>query len=138
MQTATNFRFNISDMISALVYARVVRPCSKSKTYDEVYLSCLKTTIFPWTSFILVWNISVQNTKRSLKSSTTRSFRNTSWILPILILTVQTSILRSTAKMTSDSKALRKKTAGNRSLAWACSLTHTRSGRDENVSGQPK
>ena len=36
MQTATNFRFNISDMVSALVYARVVRPCSKSKTYDEV------------------------------------------------------------------------------------------------------
>lgn len=36
MQTATNFRFNISDMISALIYARVVHPCSKSKTYDEV------------------------------------------------------------------------------------------------------
>lgn len=36
MQTATNFRFNISDMISALIYARVVHPCSKSRTYDEV------------------------------------------------------------------------------------------------------
>ena len=36
MQTATDFRFNISDMISALIYARTVHPCSKSRTYDEV------------------------------------------------------------------------------------------------------
>lgn len=36
MQTATDFRFNVFDMISALVYARLVQPCSKAKTYDEV------------------------------------------------------------------------------------------------------
>lgn len=36
MQTATDFRFNIFDMLSALIYARVVQPCSKSKTYVEV------------------------------------------------------------------------------------------------------
>lgn len=36
MQTAVNFRFNVFEMISALVYARLVHPCSKSKTYDEV------------------------------------------------------------------------------------------------------
>lgn len=36
MQTATNFRFNIFDMMSALIYARTIQPCSKSKTYDEV------------------------------------------------------------------------------------------------------
>lgn len=36
MQTATDFRFNVFDMISSLVYARLVHPCSKSKTYDEV------------------------------------------------------------------------------------------------------
>lgn len=36
MQTATGFRFNVFDMVSALVYARTVHPCSKSKTYDEV------------------------------------------------------------------------------------------------------
>ena len=36
MQTATHFRFNVFDMMSALVYARLVHPCSKSKTYDEV------------------------------------------------------------------------------------------------------
>lgn len=36
MQTATDFRFNVYDMMSALVYARLVHPCSKSKTYDEV------------------------------------------------------------------------------------------------------
>lgn len=36
MQTSTNFRFNVSDMISSLIYARLVHPCSKSRTYDEV------------------------------------------------------------------------------------------------------
>lgn len=36
MQTATNFRFNIFDMVAALIYARVVYPCSKLKTYLEV------------------------------------------------------------------------------------------------------
>ena len=36
MQTATDFRFNVFDMISSLVYARLVQPCSKSKTFEEV------------------------------------------------------------------------------------------------------
>ena len=36
MQTATDFRFNVFDMTSALVYARLVQPCSKSRTYVEV------------------------------------------------------------------------------------------------------
>lgn len=36
MQTVTDFRFNVFDLLSALIYARVVRPCSKSKTYVEV------------------------------------------------------------------------------------------------------
>ena len=36
MQTAAGFRFNVFDMMSSLVYARAVHPCSKSKTYDEI------------------------------------------------------------------------------------------------------
>ncbi len=36
MQTATDYRFNVFDMMSALVYSRVIHPCSKAKTYDEV------------------------------------------------------------------------------------------------------
>ena len=36
MQTTTSFRFNIFDMMSALIYARAVHPCSKLKTYIEV------------------------------------------------------------------------------------------------------
>jgi len=36
MQTATDFRFNVFDLTSALVYARLVQPCSKSRTYVEV------------------------------------------------------------------------------------------------------
>lgn len=36
MQTAVSFQFNVFDLMSALIYSRSVRPCSKSKTYDEV------------------------------------------------------------------------------------------------------
>lgn len=36
MQTAADFRFNVFDMLSSLIYARLVHPCSKSRTYDEV------------------------------------------------------------------------------------------------------
>ncbi|MCR5310674.1 MAG: IS1634 family transposase [Lachnospiraceae bacterium] len=36
MQTATDFRFSVADLIDALIYARVVHPCSKSKTFEEV------------------------------------------------------------------------------------------------------
>lgn len=36
MQTVTDFRFNVFDMMAALIYARAVHPCSKAKTYDEV------------------------------------------------------------------------------------------------------
>lgn len=46
MQTATDFRFNVFDMLSALVYARLVHPCSKSKTYDEVIPKLFETYDF--------------------------------------------------------------------------------------------
>lgn len=46
MQTATNFRFHVFDMMAALVYARVVRPCSKSKTYDEIIPKLFETYDF--------------------------------------------------------------------------------------------
>ena len=36
MQSVTDFRFNVFDMMSSLIYARLVHPCSKSKTYDEI------------------------------------------------------------------------------------------------------
>jgi len=36
MQTITDYRFNVFDMLSSLIYARLVHPCSKSKTYVEV------------------------------------------------------------------------------------------------------
>lgn len=36
MQLPCDFQFNVFDMMSALVYARAVHPCSKQRTYDEV------------------------------------------------------------------------------------------------------
>lgn len=46
MQTATDFRFHVFDLMSALVYARLVHPCSKSKTYDEILPKLFETTGF--------------------------------------------------------------------------------------------
>lgn len=36
MQSVTGLRFHVFDMMSALIYARVIHPCSKHKTYEEV------------------------------------------------------------------------------------------------------
>lgn len=36
MQSVTGFRFSIYDLISALIYARISEPCSKSKTFEDV------------------------------------------------------------------------------------------------------
>ena len=46
MQTVTEYRFNVYDMMSSLVYSRVVHPCSKSKTYDEVLPKLFEPTDF--------------------------------------------------------------------------------------------
>lgn len=46
MQTVTEYRFNVYDMMSSLVYSRVVHPCSKSKTYDEVLPKLFEPTNF--------------------------------------------------------------------------------------------
>ena len=46
MQTATDFRFNVYNMMSSLVYSRAVHPCSKSKTYDEVLPKLFESTDF--------------------------------------------------------------------------------------------
>ncbi len=46
MQTATDFRFNVYSMMSSLIYARAVHPCSKSKTYDEVIPKLFEETDF--------------------------------------------------------------------------------------------
>lgn len=36
MQSVRNFRFNLSDLIEALIYSRVIDPCSKSKTCHDI------------------------------------------------------------------------------------------------------
>lgn len=46
MQTATDFKFNVFSMLSALIYSRAVCPCSKSKTFDEVIPRLFETYDF--------------------------------------------------------------------------------------------
>lgn len=46
MQTATDFRFNVFDMMSSLIYSRLVNPCSKSRTYDTVIPKLFEEYVF--------------------------------------------------------------------------------------------
>lgn len=46
MQTATDFRFSVAALIDALIYARVVHPCSKAKTFEEVIPKLFETYDF--------------------------------------------------------------------------------------------
>ena len=46
MQTAVSFRFNVFDMMSSLIYARAVHPCSKSRTYEEVFPKLFENHVF--------------------------------------------------------------------------------------------
>lgn len=46
MQTATDLHFNIYSMISSLVYARAVCPCSKSKTFEDILPKLFEPSCF--------------------------------------------------------------------------------------------
>lgn len=127
MQTATGFRFHVFDMLSALIYARAVHPCSKSKTYDEVIPKLFEKLDFPWISCIPVWNILAPNMRRSLRSLIIRSGSTIRPTLPAPILTVPTFILRLTGKMISGSKVLLKKTKKSRLLVLGYSSMPIRS-----------
>ena len=46
MQSVTGLQFNLYSMLSALIYARVVEPCSKSKTFADVLPKLFEKTDF--------------------------------------------------------------------------------------------
>lgn len=46
LQMQYGFKFAVSEMLSSLIYARAVQPCSKSKTYDEVLPTLYEQTGF--------------------------------------------------------------------------------------------
>ncbi len=72
MQTATDFRFNVFDMMSSLVYARLVHPCSKSKTYDEVIPKLFETYDFSLNQLydgLRIYWLRVRKDYRNLQSS---------------------------------------------------------------------
>ena len=112
MQTTTDFRFNVFDLISALVYARLVQPCSKYKTYDEVIPKLFDSYDFSLNQLYDGLEY-VANTKRSLRSTTIRSSRCISLTLPIPILTVLISTSKLIKKIPFEEKAPLKKTEKN-------------------------
>ena len=46
MQSVTGYRFNVFELMSALIYARAVFPCSKSKTFEEVVPKLMENCAF--------------------------------------------------------------------------------------------
>jgi len=48
LQAPRNFQFHISELIGALVYSRVIEPCSKSKTFQEIIPSLHNTYNFSY------------------------------------------------------------------------------------------
>ena len=46
LQTVTKYDFNVYSVLSSLIYARAVQPCSKTKTYKEVFPKLFETTEF--------------------------------------------------------------------------------------------
>lgn len=128
MQTATDLRFNIFEMMSALIYSRVVHPCSKARTYEEVFPKLFEPYDFSLDQLYTgLEYISALNMKKSLRSTIISSLKNISPILPSLTSTAQTFTLRSTEKILSAEKVHPKKTEEDPSLALDCSLTLIRS-----------
>ena len=64
LQATTDFRFSLSDMIDSLVYSRMVHPCSKSRTYDEVIPKLLRRLTSPLNSSIQGSDSLAQSMKR--------------------------------------------------------------------------
>jgi len=46
MQSVTSYRFNVFELMSALIYARAVFPCSKSKTFEDIIPKLMENTSF--------------------------------------------------------------------------------------------
>lgn len=112
MQTATDFRFCVADLIDALIYARLVHPCSKSKTFDEVIPRLFGTYEFTLDQLYSgleyigsesekIVEIYSHQISRKYRIDTSHTY---------LTLTAQISISRLTTKTISAEKARPKKT----------------------------
>lgn len=52
LQTPKNFRFRIADLMEALIYSRVIEPCSKSKTLQDVIPSLYESYDFSYNQIL--------------------------------------------------------------------------------------
>ena len=89
MQTATNFRFSVFDLIAALVYARLVRPCSKSKTYEEVIPKLFESYDFSLDQLYSGLEYVGSEYEKIIEIFNHQILQNTSRILLVPILTVR-------------------------------------------------
>lgn len=110
-----DFNYDLYELLSSLIYARSVHPCSKYKTFHEVLPNLYDTVHYSydssWTDS-LSWGMIMKNLLRYLPS---RQIVFLDWILPKPTLTVPTFTSKLTGKMISAGKGQAKKIKKNRS-----------------------
>lgn len=114
------FQFNLYDMIAQLIYARILYPCSKSKTVSTVFprlyhsVPISEDQVYDGCAFI------GNPIKNILNCSTTAMKSITGGISAVFFLTALTTILKLTSQRKINKRGLPKKTGMNRSLARHC------------------
>ena len=122
------FQFNLYDMIAQLIYARILYPCSKSKTVSTVFphlyngISISEDQVYDGCAFI------GKSYKNTLNCSTIVMRSTTNVTSAVSFLTVQTTILRSIFRVRTSRKDLPRKTDMSRSsdkpCFWMQTLSH--------------
>ena len=113
MQTAVDFKFSVFALMSALIYARAVRPCSKHRTFEAVIPKLFEKYNFSLNQLYDGLEYIGSEYEKIIEIYNTRSTGYIRLILHIAISIVRTFILRLTVKMISDTKVLLKRTVRN-------------------------
>ena len=117
-----DFTYDLYELLSSLIFARAVQPCSKYRTFHEVLPSLYNPPGY-WMGW-LFWEMIMKNLLKYLRSRQTPC---SNWILPNLILTAPTSISKLTGRMISGGKGPVKKTKKTPSSGLGYCWTATRS-----------
>ena len=117
LSSQRRFQFSIYDLICQLIYARVLDPCSKSRTAANVFPRLYNG--------VPISEDQIYDGCDTSNSSTTAMRSTTAGTLDASSLTAPTIISRSTFPAKTSRKDLRKRTGTSRSSARHCSWMPT-------------
>ena len=89
-----SFEFDLYELLSSLIYARLVNPCSKHRTFHEVLPQLRDGVHFSYDQLLMVLNSSAMTTASLLKSLMNRQRNSMISILPRPTLTAVIFILK--------------------------------------------